>query len=388
MANTLTAVLPTLYASMDMVSREIIGAIQAVSRDSRYERAAVGQTVRVPIVPAATGGNITPGSVPPDDGDVTIGSRDITITKSKYSPVRWNGEEVLALTPNGQQYNRILADQFAQSMRWLTNQVEVDIMVAAQLAASRAYGTAGTAPFGTAADLTDFAGVNRILDDNGAPQFGRQMILGGAARQNLEGKQSSLFKVNEAGSEAFLRRRVMGSIMGFDIRYSHAAVAHTKGTGTLYDINNGAGEGIGQTVITLDGGTAGATGIKAGDVVTFAGDPNKYVVGTGLAGASGDITLNDPGLRVALADAVEMTIGDSYTANIALLPQAMVLAARAPARPPGGDSADDVTSITDPVSGLTFEVSLYREYRRVRYEVALAWGVGVVKEDYIATLMG
>jgi hypothetical protein len=75
-------------------------------------------------------------------------------------PVRWNGEEQLAIGPTGQ-YNKILADQFAQSLRWLANQIEVDLNVSAAKAASRAYGTAGTTPFGTAGDLTDFAGVNR-----------------------------------------------------------------------------------------------------------------------------------------------------------------------------------------------------------------------------------
>lgn len=387
MANTLTAIIPSIYAGLDVVSREMIGMIPAVQRNSTVERAAVGQSVVVPVVPAATGGNVTPASVPPDDGDAIIGAVNVAITKSKYSPVRWNGEEQLAMGPNGQ-YNKVLSDQFAQAMRWLANQIEVDLVTAGYLRASRAYGTAGTAPFGTAGDLTDFAGVNRILDENGAPQSGRRLVVGSGARFNLEGKQSVLFKVNESGGEDFLRNRVLARTMGFAIGFSHANPLHVAGTGTLYDINNGAGEGVGQTVITLDGGTQGATGIKAGDVVTFAGDTNKYVVGTGLAGAAGDIVLNDSGLRIAAADAVEMTIGGSYTPNLAFTEDAMVLAARAPALPTGGDSADDRMFVTDPVSGITFEVSLYREYRRIRYEVALAWGVGVVKEDHIATLLG
>src|SRR3712207_2363950 len=180
MANNITAIMPSIYAGLNIVSRELIGMIPAVQRDTAMERAAVGQSVTVPVVPAATGGNITPASVPPDDGDVAIGTQTVAITKSKYSPVRWNGEEQRALGPSGQ-YNRILADQFAQAFRWLANQVEVDLVGTGYRAASRAYGTAGLAPFGTAGDFTDFAGVNRILDENGAPQFGRRLIVGSAA---------------------------------------------------------------------------------------------------------------------------------------------------------------------------------------------------------------
>lgn len=387
MANTITAVLPSIFAGLREVSREMVGAIPAVQINADVSRVAVGQTVSVPIVPAATGGNITPAATPPDDGDAVLSNTSVTINKSKYSPVRWNGEEQLALGPTGQ-YNRILAQQFAEAMRWLVNQIEVDILTAAYQNSSRAYGTAGTAPFGTSADLTDFAGVNRILDENGAPMAGRKLILGSAARFNLEGKQGVLFKANEAGTDSLLRDRVLARVMGFDIGVSAGVVAHVAGAGTGYDINNGSGEAVGQTTLTLDGGTVNTTGIKAGDVVTFAGDTNKYVVKTGSTATGGDIVIGEPGLRIAAADATEMTIGGSYTANVAFGPNALVLAARAPALPTGGDSAEDRETVTDPVSGLSFEVSLYREYRRIRYEVAMAWGVGVPNPSQIATLLG
>ena len=67
---------------------------------------------------------------------------------------------------------------------------------------------------------------------------------------------------------------------------------------------------------------------------------------------------------------------------------AIALATRAPALPQQGDSAVDRTIITDPVSGLSFEVSVYAQYRQVQYEIALAWGCAALKPEHIGLVLG
>ena len=95
MANTLTGIIPTLYEALNAVSREMVGLIPAVRRDSNAERAALNQTVRVPLAEAGELEDITPGQNPASSGDTTVDFVDVAITSSKAAPVRWNGEAAL-----------------------------------------------------------------------------------------------------------------------------------------------------------------------------------------------------------------------------------------------------------------------------------------------------
>jgi len=127
------------------------------------------------------------------------------------------------------------------------------------------------------------------------------------------------------------------------------------------------------------------------DVLTIAGDSNKYVVVTGDADISngGTVVIQAPGLRKAIAaSATNITLSAASTRSMAFDRGAIALATRAPALPAQGDSAVDRMLITDPISGLTFEVSMYAQYRQMQYEVALAWGVAAVKKEAIALLLG
>jgi len=384
MANTITGLIPTMYNALDVVSREITGLIPAVTSDMTYERAAVGQTVRTPVAPASTASDITPAVTPPNDGDQTIGYTDMTITKARRVPIRWNGEERLGLDNNGAQYNIIFRDQMAQAMRTLTNEVEADL-AALHIYASRAYGTAGTTPFGSS--LADTAQIRKLLVDNGAPLTDLNLVMNTSAGASLR-TLAQLTKANEAGDTSLLRRGVLLDIHGMALRESAKIVTSTAGTGDSATTNT-AGYAIGATTITL--ASAGTGTIVAGDVITFAGDTNKYVVATGDADVSngGTIVLAAPGLRKALAaSAIAITVVAAAARNMGFARSAIALATRAPALPAEGDSAADRFMLTDPNSGLSFEVSMYKQYRQVQYEVALAWGVKAVKPEHIGILLG
>ncbi|AZG14940.1 P22 phage major capsid protein family protein [Cupriavidus pauculus] len=386
-SNTLTGLIPTLYNALDVVSRELVGFIPAVTGDMTFERAAVGQTVMSPVVGASQATDITPAVTPPNDGDATVGNVPMQITKARRVPIRWNGEEKLGLDNNGASYNIILSNQIQQGMRTLVNEVESDI-AALNVFASRAYGTPGTAPFGTANDLTDSAGALRILEENGAQGLDFQLVLGTAAMFNLRGKQSVLFKVNEAGRSDMLRDGITDRLQGLALRQSAQVKRPAVGTGAAAT-TNAAGYAVGATVITL--ASAGTGTIVAGDVITFAGDTNKYVVAAGDTDVSngGAITLQAPGLLQAIpAAATNITVAAAGFRNMFFARSAIVLATRAPALPAQGDSAVDRMIITDPLTGLSFEIAMYAQYRQMQYEISLAWGCAAVKREHIGLLLG
>lgn len=386
MANTLTNLIPSMYASLDIVSRELVGFIPAVTRNSSAEQAAKDQTITYPVAPASTASDITPGLYAADEGDQVIGTDTLTISKSRKVPIRWNGEEQRGGL-NAGWYNQLLEQQFAQAFRTLTNEMEGDLG-GLYTKASRAYGSAGTPPFGTANDLSDISQIKKILQDNGAPMGQLRCVINTAAGASIGGKQAVLFKVNESGTSDLLRDGSIGRLEGFGMGVSAGVKAHTKGTGASYVTNGSTAPGVTSIALITGTGT-----VLAGDVVTFAADAvNKYVINTGIA-APGTIVLNKPGALVTIATSNAMTIGNSYAANLAFAKEAIHLVTRAPAMPIGPDGrpmdmADDVVYVTDPVSGLVFQVAAYRQYRQLKYEVAIAWGVKAAKSEHIAILMG
>ncbi len=387
MANTLTSLIPDVYAALDVVSRELTGFIPAVARDSAADRLALNQSLRVPITPAnAAGGNITPAMALPSAADQTIANKSITLTKSRFFPFSWTGEEQRSMDA-GPGYLNIRQDQIAQAMRAAVNEMEVDIATAAYKGSSRAFGaTAGTAPV-----VADFASAKKILDDNGSPMTDRHVVIDTTAGVALR-STSSLQKVNESGDTGLLRQGLLGNLFGFDLRES--AQVQTPAAGSMSGASTVSGAlTIGQTVLTLKNATGTGT-VAAGDIITLANDTNKYVVETatfaGANPATGDtITLAGPGIRKAQSAAERaITVFAASTRNIAFNRNAIVLATRLPQAPTEGDMALFREVVTDPRTGISFEIAAYPGFRMITYHVSILWGVTVIKPEFVATIIG
>ena len=380
MANTVTAILPTLYAALRTVSRELVGFIPAVARDSRAERAAVDQTVSFHTVPTMSAANIAAANtLGPTASDTALTSDSMKITKSRGVPFHWTGEEQLGTGHSGMRPN-VFQQQFEQAMRTLVNEVEADI-AGLYKATSRAIGTAGTTPFASNHDVT--ADLKKLLDDNGCPAMDRSLVIDTSAGANVR-KLTHLTKVNESGGDDALRRGILLPLNGFDIRESAQIKSHAKGDGAT-DTTSGTGNTKGVTTIQASAIAAGD--YLPGDVISIADVAGAYVV-VSMNATANTITIAEPGLLETAPNGKAITLANNYTANIAFHRNSLQLATRAPAMPEGGDAADDVIEIQDPVSGLAFQVAIYRQRRQIAYEVGLAWGVKGVQAAHAALLLG
>lgn len=329
MANTLTALAPIAYSAAKKVSAEPFGIIDSISATFDDKGVAIGDTIKVPVAPVRASSDYTPAMTVTAGTDATAASTSVTISANKM--VSWNitGEEERSLQ-NASADNDWFEQLMMQGMRKLRNDAESAAWSAAIAGASRAFGTAGTTPF--ASDLSALTNARKILQDNGAPLVDLQFVGDTNAGLNLR-NLGVLQNAYQAGTDQERRSGRFLPQIGFNIKESAAVTTKTAGSAASATTNN-AGYAVGDTVITL--AAAGTGTILAGDVITFAGDTNKYVVVSGDADVSngGTITLAAPGLRVAMSAATKaITMVATWTGNIAMERSAIVGIMRPPLIP-------------------------------------------------------
>lgn len=381
MANTLTALAPVLYSAAQEVSAEPFGVVSAINTQFDNKGVAKGDKVKVPVAPTRAAANFTPANITATGTDAIASAVEVEITKSRK--VTWNleGEQIRSLQ-NGGTNTEWVRQLVAQGMRTLRNEAEADAALAVQQGASRAYGIAGTTPFATS--LADLVGVRKILRDNGAPMADLQLVVDTNAEVNLL-NLGIIQQAYAAGSDAERRQGRVARQFGFQIGQSAGLAAFTRGTATAFDIDLGAGYNIGDYIINVDGGDGGT--LKAGDILTLAGDTNKYVSNTAVAALTNDhlITLGRPGLRQAVADGVELTIGANYNPNLAFERNAIVGIMRPPLIPANPTINQMVISDGNGMSYLLLEIA---QYGQITWEIHLAWGFKVVQPEHVAILLG
>jgi len=379
--NNLNGLIPILYAALQVISRELVGFIPATSMNSTADNAALNQTIRVPITPPSKNRDITPGTPPVGTG-TNFGYVDMAITKERIAePIIWNGNEQIAV---GSQLNQMMVNQYTQAMRSLVNEVEQDVCLEGTIGALMAgnvYGVAGSTPFAT--NLDDLAEVRKIQDDLGTPKSDRHLIINTSTGMAIR-KLVQLTNVNQAGENTLLRQGILSDLFNYAIRESGGFAPIEPGTQTGLILSAAVTEGSKSIAVNALTGT-----LNVGAVIQLGGD---YYTLTAPALAGATMLNISPALKKNLASGTAGVILSRYLPNVAFSRDFIYLMTRNPAMPNQANRAGgqllDLISITDTVSGLSFQVTLWEAYRQIRIEIGLAWGVKAVNNRHGVLMLG
>lgn len=382
MSNTLTTLRPTLFSAARQVAKEPFGIITSIDASFDDKQVAYGDKVDVPIAPARTPTAFTPSNVTTTGADATATTVQVEITALEKVTWHLTGEQSRSLD-NATVNQDWVRQLVAQGMRALRNKAEIAAATAAKAGASSAVGVGGTTPF--ASNLNALAQARKALQDRGAPLADLQCVFDTEAGLNLR-KLNIFQQADQAGSDAERRSGNFNRQFGFALGESAGIQSHTAGNVAAspdYLVDLVAGYDVGATTVHLDTGTGAHL---AGDVISFAGDSNKYVIKTGAAGdGDKDIVLQGPGLMKALADNTASTIEGDFVANLAFERSAIVGIMRPPVMPRNPTIQQMLVSDE---YGMTYLMLDIAQYGQRTWELHLGWGFKVVNEEFVALVLG
>lgn len=378
MANTWTEIIDKIFARGLMALRENAITSRLINTDWATEVAQQGDTINVPIPSSVTVGDVTPGPTPPEGGASAPTTVPITLNRWRKSDMHVTDKEAREIAMGARE------TQLSEHLKALAN--DVDVFVLGLYTGVYGFaGVAGTTPF--ASDLSEAIDADKVLNDQVAPPDARRMLLGTAAKANAlanRAVQDATFR--RAGADS-LRTGDIGELLGFLWAMNQNIPSHTAGTASGATTDN-AGYAIGVKTVTL--ASAGTGTILVGDVITFAGDSQTYVVTEGDSDVSdGGAISFEPGLKVAIpGSATAITLKASHVANLAFHRDAFALATRTLGPADGFLGGNVMRTAVDPVSGLTLTLEVSREYARTKYQWRILYGAKLVRPELAARVAG
>ena len=394
--NTLTSVLRAQASVNITVPQEPVGLLDSANMNFDSKGASINEVIVVPIDPPGALADIAPGAVPPAGTSVTVTNAQVKITKQRQKSRVFTGEDLRQLENIGVR-DDLLRQFIAQAERLIRNEMSADASTALITGASRAVGTAGTTPF--AVDLSLLTSARKELKDNGTPFSDVNLVTSTAAYQNLL-NQNIVQKAQEAGADSERRSGVIRGQFGIsNLREDANMNSHTKGAGTGYTLDGN--HLAGATAIAVTGGTVNATGIQIGDVITIAGDTNKYIVvpppGTttsyqtpsagSLLATAGTIYIGNPGLKAGISTGAAITIGSTYTPSFVFERNVLVGVVRPPIGFDQGPYISVARSIQD-IFGYSYHFVESVQWGQVSWFVQLVWGFSVTQSEYVIPILG
>lgn len=378
MANDLSNIMPKILARGLLALRELAVMPRLVNGDYSSEAAQFGDTIDVPIPSAIAVGDVTPSNTPPTAVDNTPTKVQISLNKWKKAAFHLTDKQLIEVDRNA----HFIPMETSEAVKAIANQVNSDIH--AEYKGVYGYvGTAAVTPFATTvAAATD---ARKTLNKQLAPRDNRRGVLNFDAEANALAL-AQFSDAEKVGSSTVKIRGEIGEKYGIDWVADDGVTTHTAGTGTGYLVNNGAGYAAGIKTVTTD---TGSGTVLAGDIITFAGHTQTYAVVSSVGGGTVTSITFEPGLAVAVADNVAITLKATHVVNLAFHRDAIAFANRPLVSAVGElELGSKIMSMTDPQTGLSLRLEISRQYKQTVWELDMLYGAKLVRAALATRIAG
>jgi len=404
MANVFTNIMPKIIARGLMVLREVAIMPRLVNSDFSADAKRKGQTVDVPVPSAVGTQAVSPGKDPVTPVDTTVPIVQIPLDQwRKNDPIYLTDKEMLEIDSK----EFFLPTQMEEAVRALANEVNVYLFGLYKNTTQGIYGavgTAGTTPFGSGVLTKSATDARKLLNKQLCPKANRSGVLD----YDAEAAALELSAFQDADKVGSSEVKIEGEVgRKFGINWNADGDVPTHTAGTIVDggaartcaVDNGAGYAIGIDTIDVDEGAATtAVGtITRGDIISFAGHAQQYVVvdNTGSAQfVAPDYTFATnaiaglkfyPALVAAVVDDELITVVDDHVVNLCFHRDAFGFAQR---QLETDSIGTQIITMTDPVTGIGLRLEVLRQNKQMVWEFDLLYGGKLVRPELAVRIMG
>lgn len=388
MANTLTNVIPQLLAQGLLTLREFSIMPRLVNANWSSMAAEKGSSIDVPIPSAVNVKDVSPNYIPATTHDTSPTKVTIELDQWKEAPFYLTDKDIL------EAMNGIIPMQAGEAIKSLANTVDQALLSTYKSVYGRS-GTPGTPPF--AASIYEATQARKVLSNQLCPLSDRRFVMNADAEANalgLRAFQDSNFGITDAD----IREGNLPRKLGFTWAMDQNVRDHTCGSlgGTTADPTLTTGlVAASVATVNVDVGATNALSLVKGDIITFSGHDQTYVITTATsvsAGSTVDLPIS-PALTASVATGESITLDgenesvSSYGVNMAFHRDAIAFASR-----PLADSADGLGNLiqtaVDPISGISLRLEVSREHKRTRFSYDILYGYKLVRPQLACRVHG
>lgn len=248
-------------------------------------------------------------------------------------------------------------------------------------------GTPGTTPFGVS--TLEAQNAKQVLTEQKCPKQMRHLLLDTTGYANATGLPAFQSAFNSGSTDTIVEGEI-GRKLGFNWHEDqnvqrHISTPLTAGAATV----NGA-HALGVTSVSIAKAT-NASPLVQGDIITFAGDSQTYVIGADIALSVGNTLISiQPGLKVAKVGGEAVTLKASHTLNLAFNPMAFAFASRPSAQLnlPELRTGKVVGTFVDDMTGVVLKLIIQDEYHQTGFYLSCLWGAKLVDPRLVTRIAG